>query len=452
MITKKRQCTVYLMLLFFCFWTCKTVPAPKVVGYYTAWQRAAFPAEKVAFKHLTHIAHAFIWPNADGSLGMYDNFLYHQLVAKTHQAGKKIIVSIGGWGNCDGFSPMTASGIARARFVEQVKNFCLNNGYDGADIDWEFPQSPADRSNLNRLLQELRAAFDTANPNLLLTLAVPVSDWFGQWFDFATLKNYADWIGGMTYDLHGSWTNHAGHNSPLFAPTNEPEGSVDRGIQYLLSRGLPAEQIFLGIPFYGKEFTASQLYGPSTGCVDRRYYEIVPLIAAGWTYHWDNVSQVPYLTNPSRTKLLSYDDTVSVRLKCDYVKQKKLGGVIIWELSQDDMGNSQPLLETIGNALQVDTSAGQPETQMPRSFVLAQNYPNPFNRSTIIRYYVMEPVTIKLEVFNLLGEQVATLMDEPQEQGWQQVTFEAKDLPSGIYVYQMTAGSFVKSNKMVLAR
>ncbi len=441
-----------LLMLILLLSTCHSTPAPKVVGYYTAWKRNAFPADKVDFKNLTHIAHAFIWPNADGSLAMYNNFLYPQLVAKTHQAGKKIIVSIGGWGNCDGFSPMSANATARARFVESVKNFCLNNGYDGADIDWEFPQSETDRSNLNRLMQELRAAFDAASPNLLLTMAVPVSDWSGKWFDFATLKNYTDWIGGMTYDFHGSWTNHAGHNSPLYAPANEAEGSVDRGIQYLLSRGLPEEKVFLGIPFYGKEFSASQLYGPSTGCVDRPYYEIIPLIAAGWTYHWDNLSQVPYLTNPNRTKLLSYDDTLSVRLKCEYVRQKKLGGVIVWELSHDDMGNSQPLLETIGSVLQVDTAAGKPESQVPKSFVLEQNYPNPFNSRTTIRYYVAQPAKIKLEVFNLLGERLAILVDEAQEQGWHQAMFDASDLPSGIYVYQLTAPSFMAAEKMVLAR
>ncbi|MDZ7399511.1 MAG: glycosyl hydrolase family 18 protein [candidate division KSB1 bacterium] len=452
MIIEKRPFRLTLLMLFLSLLACKITPAPKVVGYYTAWQRGIFPAEKVAFKHLTHIAHAFIWPKADGSLAMYDNFIYPQLVARTHQAGKKIIVSIGGWGNCDGFPPMAANASARARFVENVKNFCLNNGYDGADIDWEFPQSEADRINLNRLMQELRTAFDAAQPNMLLTMAVPVSDWSGKWFDFASLKNYTDWIGGMTYDFHGSWTNHAGHNSPLFAPANEPEGSVDRGIQYLLSRGLPPEKIFLGIPFYGKEFTASQLYGLSTGCVDRRYSEIIPLIAAGWTYHWDNLSQVPYLTNPNRTKVLSFDDTVSVRLKCEYVRLKKLGGVIIWELSQDDMGNSQPLLETIGSVLQVDTSAGQPEVELPNSFVLAQNYPNPFNSRTTIRYYVPQAANIRLEVLNLLGERVAILADEPQEQGWQEMTFEAKDLPSGIYVYQLTAPSFLKADKMVLVR
>lgn len=442
-----------LMILFLLCSSCKALPDFKTVGYYPSWKRGVFPVEKIAFKNLTHIAHAFIWPKSDGSIATYDNFLYPQLVAKTHQAGKKIIVSIGGWGQCEGFSPMVANVTARAKFVENVKNFCVNNGYDGADIDWEYPQSISDRANLNSLMQELRTAFDTIDPTMILAMAVPVSDWNGKWYDFATLKNYVNWIGGMTYDFHGTWTNHAGHNSPLYAPANEPEGSVHLGIQYLMSRGIPADKIFLGIPFYGKEFTAKELYGSSTGCVDVGYKEIVSRLAPGWKYHWDDLAKVPYLTNADNTKLISFDDTVSVRHKCDYVQQRKLGGVIIWELSQDDMGNQQPLLETIGNQLIMkETSVQIPEPAVPNSYLLEQNFPNPFNSSTTIRYYVAQQEKIKLEVFNLLGERISVFVDEELDVGWQTANFEAKELPSGIYWYQMTAPSFLKAGKMIVVR
>ena len=432
--------------------SCKASPNYQAVGYYPSWKRGVFPAVKIDFKNVTHIAHAFIWPNADGSIATYDNFLYPQLIEKTHQAGKKIIVSIGGWGQSDGFSPMAANPAARAKFVENVKNFCVNNGYDGADIDWEYPQSNADRANLNRLMQELRTAFDAVDACMILAMAVPVSDWAGKWFDFATLKNYVDWIGGMTYDFHGSWTDHAGHNSPLYAPANEPEGSVHLSIQYLQSRGLPADKIFLGIPFYGKEFSASELYGSSTGCVDLAYKDIIPRLAAGYTYHWDDLSKVPFLTNSNNTKLITFDDTVSVRIKCEYVKSKNLGGVIIWELSHNDMGDSQPLLETIGKILTIDSSVPTTEPAVPNSFVLEQNYPNPFNSRTVIRYYAAQQAKITLEVFNLLGERISVLVDEEKEIGWHEAIFEASGSASGIYFYQMTASSFLYVGKMILVR
>jgi chitinase len=430
---------------------CDASPDYKAVGYYSSWKRDLFPAEKVDFKNLTHIAHAFIWPNADGSLSTYDNFLYHELINKTHQAGRKILVSIGGWGHCDNFSPMTANVTARTKFVDNVKNFCSKNGYDGADIDWEYPQSGVDLANLNRLIQEFRAAFDTVDSTMILSMAVPVGDWSGKWFDFATLKNYVNWIGGMTYDFHGTWTDHAGHSAPLYAPPNEAEGSVDLGIQYLLSRGIPAEKICLGLPFYGKEFTAKELYGSSTACNDLGYNEIIPRLSASWIYHWDNLSKVPYLTNSNNTKLISFDDTVSVRIKCEYVKQKKLGGVIIWELSQDDMGDSQPLLEVTGSTLEV-INVPVNESEVPKTYVLENNYPNPFNSSTTIRYYVFQKATIRLEVFNILGEKISILMDQEQEIGWQRIIFEAKEFPSGIYFYQLSAPSYSNKGKMILIR
>ena len=433
-----RQILLLLIIFPLLFTIADASPNYKAVGYYASWKRDVFPAEKVDFKNLTHIAHAFIWPNADGSLATYDNFFYPELITKTHQAGRKIIVSIGGWGHCDGFSPMTANVTARTKFIDNVKNFCRKNGYDGVDIDWEYPQSTIDIANLTLLVY-------------ILSMSVPISDYNGKWFDFATMKNYVNWIGGMTYDFHGSWTDHAGHSAPLYAPSNESGGSVDLGIQYLLSRGIPAEKIFMGLPFYGKEFTARDLYSSSTGCNDLGYNEIIPRLSAGWIYHWDNLAKVPYLTNSNRTKLISFDDTVSVQIKCEYLKQKKLGGVIIWELSHDDMGDAQPLLEVIGSALDM-TNVPINESEVPKTFMLENNYPNPFNNSTAVRYYVFQKAKIRLEVFNILGEKISVLVDREQEVGWQKVVYEANELPSGIYFYQLTTPSFSEANKMILIR
>jgi hypothetical protein len=116
------------------------------------------------------------------------------------------------------------------------------------------------------------------------------------------------------------------------------------------------------------------------------------------------------------------------------------------------MGNQQPLLEVTGKILNVDTSVQIMEPEVPKTYVLEQNYPNPFNSSTAIRYYVAQQEKIKLEVFNLLGERISVLVDEEKEAGWQSIIFEAKELPSGIYFYQMTAPSFLKVGKMILVR
>lgn len=424
------------------------------VGYYPAWQRYAYPAEKVAFENLTHVTHAFVWPNADGTLATYSDFHYPQLVERAHQAGRKIMVSLGGWGQSEGFSPVAANAATRAKFIENIKNFCVTYKYDGVDIDWEYPQTAADRANLTLLVTELREVFDTFNPPLVLSMAVPAGGQTNNRFDFAALKDKLDWIGCMTYDFHGSWTNHSGHLAPLYAPSSDPCGSADLSIKYLISVGVPREKILMGLAFYGREFNTTALYAPSTGGAAVIYKDAMTRITAGWTYHWDDLSKNPYLTNSDNTKLVSFDDTVSIRIKCEYVRQNNLAGAKIWALGHDDMGSSQPLLAVVGRELGTITSVKEHDefASLPGSPTLLQAYPNPFNPSTTLRYFVPHTSEVRLEVFDLTGKVVAVLVNEEQREGWHQVVWQAENRSSGIYLSRLRAGKSVVTHKLTLMR
>ncbi|NGP88934.1 FG-GAP-like repeat-containing protein [Fodinibius halophilus] len=91
-------------------------------------------------------------------------------------------------------------------------------------------------------------------------------------------------------------------------------------------------------------------------------------------------------------------------------------------------------------------------SKLPDSFKLKQNYPNPFNPTTQIRYSVPEATEVTLEVFNILGKRVATLVDEQKDPGNYQVTFDGANLASGIYLYRLQAGSYVATRKLILAK
>lgn len=90
--------------------------------------------------------------------------------------------------------------------------------------------------------------------------------------------------------------------------------------------------------------------------------------------------------------------------------------------------------------------------EVPRQYSLEQNYPNPFNPSTTIRYGLPAQGRVRLELFNVIGQQVATLVDANQEAGYHTVQFNGAGLPSGLYFYRITSGSFVQTMKMVLAK
>jgi hypothetical protein len=90
--------------------------------------------------------------------------------------------------------------------------------------------------------------------------------------------------------------------------------------------------------------------------------------------------------------------------------------------------------------------------QTPQSTALGINYPNPFNPSTSITYDIVQPGPVSLVVYNIVGEKVATLVDELQISGNYEVTFDAGHLPSGLYFYQLTTVEFDATRKMMLVK
>jgi len=92
------------------------------------------------------------------------------------------------------------------------------------------------------------------------------------------------------------------------------------------------------------------------------------------------------------------------------------------------------------------------DKNMPKEFTLKQNYPNPLNPSTNITFTLPKSVYVTLEVFNTLGQKVATLLDKKMNAGSHDVIFDASNLPSGIYLYRIQAGEYSQVRKMVLLR
>lgn len=92
------------------------------------------------------------------------------------------------------------------------------------------------------------------------------------------------------------------------------------------------------------------------------------------------------------------------------------------------------------------------QNEVPEKFKLEQNYPNPFNPTTQIEYSITEASTVKLEVFNILGKRVATLINEQKKPGHYEVTFDGSNLASGVYLYRLQAGSHISTKKFILAK
>ena len=115
-------------------------------------------------------------------------------------------------------------------------------------------------------------------------------------------------------------------------------------------------------------------------------------------------------------------------------------------------GNNFDIYMNGFNTSGIYTAIGTSGTVAPTEFELSQNYPNPFNPVTVIEYQIPRTGNVKLTVFDALGKEVNTLVNETQNSGNYKIEWNAASFPSGLYFYTLEAGSFVSNKKMILIK
>jgi len=117
------------------------------------------------------------------------------------------------------------------------------------------------------------------------------------------------------------------------------------------------------------------------------------------------------------------------------------------------VGQNITISDIFGDATHKSTTGvKKSDNLVPMKYSLEQNYPNPFNPSTVIKYSIPKAQVVTLKIFNVLGQEVATLINKQQIAGNYEVSFNASKLSSGVYIYQLNAGSFSYSKKMMLLK
>jgi len=356
-----------------------------VIGYYPSfkWRPGAhgLTPREIPFDRLTILNYAFFVPLADGTITGKDTAADARillprtdeatgefspgLATLAHSHGVRVLLSIGGWDDSGTFPAVASDPAHRARFARACAGAILRYGFDGIDIDWEYPGfaehngSPADSGNFPLLLGTLRDTLSrlgrSMGRHLALSAAVPATEAHARLMAIGRSAETLDFLNVMTYDLYGTWDTRAYHNAPLYAgPGGDSARSVDGAFRlYHVTYGVPARRINLGVPFYGHTFVdCPELLGthagPDTSVFAGATYANITARAGEFTRHWDPYAQVPYLTSPVRRTLVSYDDPASVRCKAEYAAAHGAGGLIIWEITQDALPDgSHPLLDAI---------------------------------------------------------------------------------------------------------
>ena len=137
------------------------------------------------------------------------------------------------------------------------------------------------------------------------------------------------------------------------------------------------------------------------------------------------------------------------------VGDKYGGAIITWEDYRDGGFNSDIYAQNVSHLGILGVAnpiSGDQSNEMPSKFSLGQNYPNPFNPSTIIPYQIPSRSHVILKVYNILGQEVTTLINSEMKAGSYAVRWDAGNVPSGLYIYTLTAGTFSESRKLILIK
>jgi len=110
------------------------------------------------------------------------------------------------------------------------------------------------------------------------------------------------------------------------------------------------------------------------------------------------------------------------------------------------------MLESAVGILDSTSTGVLEDVSMPGNFFLYQNYPNPFNTSTIISYQLQVSSNLLLEIYDVLGNKIVTLVNEEKQPGTYKINFDGSNLSSGIYFYTLTAGDFKSTKKLMLLK
>ncbi|KAF2824330.1 glycoside hydrolase [Ophiobolus disseminans] len=345
----------------------------KVIGYYESWS-ARLSCHKMAptdlpLDALTHLNYAFAYIDPKTlALTTMDaqtpESLFKEVAdVKKYNSRLEVWISVGGWTFSDNgtvtqplFGDIARSVGKRREFANNVLKFLNQYGYDGIDLDWEYPGAPDrggkddDTKNYVELLKQLRATFNASGRKLGITFTAPSSYWYLRWFDLPGMLKYCDWINVMTYDLHGTWDSNNPIGNIVQGHTNLTE--IGTALELFWRVNIPPEKVFMGFGFYGRSFQLQDASCNTPGCRFKggaaagpcsdtsgilMYYEIMNLLKQNPSLKpiHDKDASVKYLVY-NNDQWLSYDDAQTMKQKREWANKIGLGGSLIWASDADD--------------------------------------------------------------------------------------------------------------------
>ncbi|KAI0036407.1 glycoside hydrolase superfamily [Vararia minispora EC-137] len=354
-------------------------------AYFTNWgiYGANFQPTDINPSPLTHILYAFADASAStGTVVLTDSYADEQkhfpgdswsepgnnlygclkqlYLLKLANRNLKVLLSVGGWTytNTDGHFNSIGSASWRSAFVSSAVQLVKDYGFDGIDIDFEYPATAGQGQGFADLLTELRSSLDSlASSNgdtvpYQITAAVAAGLSNAVYYNVPQMDKAISYWNLMAYDYAGSWLTWADNQANVYGGARTGV-STDKAIIWYLANGATASKINMGMPLYGRAFESTtglgapyNGIGPGTIQAGIYSYKVLPLAGAQVFENTTDISSYSY--DSSSKELVSYDTPNIIKLKAQYAQSKGLAGSMFWELSTD-RSDSLSLVTTSAN-------------------------------------------------------------------------------------------------------
>jgi chitinase len=385
----------------------------KVVTYLPTW-KGGFPASVNSFNvgKVTHICIAFANPDASGNLIVTDNQQsgVATVVNAAHAKGTKVMISIGGW-NCPIATYSDLLKNKNASFVASILKYVADNKLDGVDVDLEG--NLVDGTNVTAA--QYQAFVVALGDGLHATgkeISAALANWFSQYIT-STAMNKLDFINMMAYDLAIAPQDPAGPHSPMsWAQDN---------FNLWRNKGMPANKLVLGVPFYGYAWGSYATDGAS-----QDYCAIV--------------TKYPGAQNSDQqgtgSNAVYYNGIPTIKAKAQYVMSSQMGGIMIWEQTGDCASGPNSLLDVIVDVFGIKVGI---EDNAPKN-INFEMFPNPASDQVNVTFDLAEKSSVNLEIYSVDGRLVYQL-PAGTFQGQTKITIPTKEFNSGIYILKLSTAT-----------